>query len=228
MDWFRQVNSYCERTDFTYWSEPANALTNASFLIAALVCWRLIGARRDPGARLLVLILALIGVGSYLFHTHAQVWALWADVLPIQAFILVYVYLATTRFLSLPWWSGAAAVALFIPYAALTARGLGALLGPFNGSIGYVPVPILVLGYAALLARRAPGTARGLAIGAGLLVVSLVFRSIDRAVCPSFPLGTHFLWHAINGVMLGWMIAVLLRHDGERGTPGLAAGGARR
>ena len=26
VDWFRSVNSYCERTDASYWSEPANAL----------------------------------------------------------------------------------------------------------------------------------------------------------------------------------------------------------
>ena len=27
MDWFRAVNSYCERTDASYWSEPLNAVT---------------------------------------------------------------------------------------------------------------------------------------------------------------------------------------------------------
>jgi hypothetical protein len=26
------------------------------------------------------------------------------------------------------------------------------------------------------------------------------------------PLGTHFLWHVLNGIMLGWMIVVYLRH----------------
>jgi hypothetical protein len=25
-------------------------------------------------------------------------------------------------------------------------------------------------------------------------------------------LGTHFLWHILNGVMLGWMIHVYIRH----------------
>lgn len=43
MDWFRAVNHYCERTDASYWSEPVNALSNASFLIAAALCLRLIG-----------------------------------------------------------------------------------------------------------------------------------------------------------------------------------------
>lgn len=228
MDWFRAVNNYCERLDGSYWAEPVNAVTNAAFLIAAAVCWRLIGARPDAGARVLTVVLAAIGIGSYLFHTHAQVWAMMADVIPIQIFILVYVYLATVRFFEAPRWAGLAAVALFVPYAAVTARLIGAALGPLNGSVGYAPVPILIAAYALALLRRAPETARGLAIGAGLLVLSLTFRTLDRSVCAAFPLGTHFLWHVLNGAMLGWMIVVLLRH-GERGpAAGLAAGRARR
>lgn len=223
MDWFRAVNHYCERTDASYWSEPINALSNASFLIAAALCLRLIGARRDVGVRLLTALLAAIGVGSYLFHTHAQVWALAADVIPIQLFILVYLYLATVRFFGLPPLAGVAAVVLFIPYAAMTSAAVEALAGPLNGSVGYVPVPILIAAYAAALRTRAPETARRLAVGALLLAASLVFRTIDAAVCPAFPKGTHFLWHLLNGVMLGWMIATLVRHPG----PGLAERGAR-
>ena len=44
VDWFRAVNCYCERTDASYWSEPLNALSNAAFLAAAWLAWRL--ARR--------------------------------------------------------------------------------------------------------------------------------------------------------------------------------------
>jgi hypothetical protein len=214
MDWFRAVNSYCERTDASYWSEPLNALSNASFIVFGLIAWR--AAAGDRGARLLAGVLILIGIGSYLFHTHAQVWAMYADVIPIQAFILIYLYLATARFFGLRWWAGALAVALFIPYAALLGRAIAAAFGPLNGSVGYIPVPILIAGYAAALLRRSPATARGLLIGAGLLAVSLVFRTIDRAVCPAFPLGTHFLWHLLNGAMLGWMILVLVRHTPDR------------
>ena len=98
MDWFRAVNSYCERTDASYWSEPVNALSNAAFLVAAVVAWRLAARAGDRAAQALALILAVIGVGSFLFHTHAQVWAMVADVVPIQVFILVYLALATIRF----------------------------------------------------------------------------------------------------------------------------------
>ena len=123
MDWFRVVDNYCERIDAGYWSEPVNALTNGAFLVAAVVAWRIAARRGDRGGRLLAALVFAIGVGSYLFHTHAQVWSMLADVLPIQAFILVYLYLATVRFFALPWWGGILAVAAFIPYSILVARG---------------------------------------------------------------------------------------------------------
>lgn len=212
MDWFEQVNNYCERLDGGYWSEPLNALTNLAFILAAIYCWHRTRDRPDRGVRALVVVLVAIGIGSYLFHTHAQRWSLLADVIPIQLFILLYVHLATVCFFAVPWWAGLAAAALFIPYAAVAARAVGAVFGSMNGSVGYVPVPILIAGYAALLWTRAPATARGMLGGAGILVISLIFRSVDQAVCGEFPLGTHFVWHLLNGAMLGWMILVLHRH----------------
>lgn len=209
--WARAIDAYCERTDPGYWSEPVNALTNAAFLIAALVMWRRTRGEGLALARALVVLLAAIGVGSFLFHTHAQVWAAAADVLPIVLFILTYIFAASRDFLGLPAWAAALAAAGFIPFAAVLTP-LFRALPFFEVSAVYWPVPVLILFYAGLLRGRAPATARGLALGAGILVVSLVFRSLDEAVCEAFPLGTHFLWHLLNALMLGWMIEVYRRH----------------
>jgi hypothetical protein len=35
VNWSTPIDLYCERTDASFWAEPANALTNAAFLIAA-------------------------------------------------------------------------------------------------------------------------------------------------------------------------------------------------
>ena len=48
--------------------------------------------------------------------------------------------------------------------------------------------------------------------GAVLLIASLTFRTLDQPVCGALPFGTHFLWHVLNAVMLGWMIEVWRRH----------------
>ena len=34
------IDAYCERTSAVYWAEPVNAVTNAAFLIAAVIMWR--------------------------------------------------------------------------------------------------------------------------------------------------------------------------------------------
>ena len=210
-----QLDNYCERIDPSFWAEPVNAVTNVAFLIAAVVCWGMLGGKRDPGARILTVLLFAIGVGSFLFHTYATRWALMADVLPSTAFILAYVYLATTRFFDLRWFWGLAAVVLFFPYSAGVSAAVGAAFGPLNGSVGYIPVALLILGYAAAVLPRDGQAARGLAIGGAILSLSLLFRTVDEALCPAIPLGTHFLWHVLNGIMLGWMIFVMHRHGGR-------------
>lgn len=36
MDWFAQYNHYRERTDYSFWSGPVNAVTNGWFVIAGI------------------------------------------------------------------------------------------------------------------------------------------------------------------------------------------------
>ena len=210
MDWTQQIDSYCERLSPAYWAEPINAVTNAAFLIAAFMMWRRVRGQGAPLACLLVLILACIGVGSYLFHTHAQVWAAMADTMPILLFILVYIFAVNRDVWGLGRWSALGLTLLFFPYAALTVPVFQLLPG-LGSSAGYAPVPLLILIYALLLRHRAPQVARGLAIGAAILILSITFRSLDLPVCGQFPVGTHFMWHILNAIMLGWMIEVYRR-----------------
>ena len=221
------LDGYCERTGPELWSEPVNAATNAAFLIAAFVMWRRTGGRL-PMASAMIVLLAAIGVGSFLFHTVATVWAAIADTAPIALFVLLYVLAANLRFWGWGGWGAGLATLLFVPYAVLAGAGFGAL--PFFAvSAPYWPIALLIALYGLALLGRAPETGQGLLIGAGILSVSLVARTVDEAVCPAFPLGTHFLWHLLNALMLGWMIEVYRRHvEGPALPGGLDAGGAGR
>ncbi|ABL71206.1 ceramidase domain-containing protein [Paracoccus denitrificans] len=211
MTWLSPVDAYCERTGPDYWSEPINALTNMAFLIAALVLWpRLRGPEMAMG-RALAAVLFVIGLGSWLFHTHANRLTGLMDVLPIVGFILLYVFAATRDYFGARPWIAALVTAGFIPYAAATVP-VFAMIPGLGSSASYAPVPLLILIYALLLRRRLPETARGLAVGAGILIVSLTFRTLDQPLCGALPFGTHFLWHVLNAVMLGWMIEVWRRH----------------
>jgi hypothetical protein len=209
MDWTRQIDSYCERLGPDYWAEPINALTNLAFVIAAAIMWPRV--RGLPLARALCVVLAVIGVGSWLFHTHATAWAAMADVLPILVYILIYIFAANRAYWGLSLWPALGLTALFIPYAAATVP-LFQMIPGLGSSAGYAPVPLLILIYAILLRRRLPQVARGLAIGAGILIASLSFRTIDEPLCEMVPFGTHFMWHILNATMLGWMIEVYRRH----------------
>ncbi|MEM9870676.1 MAG: ceramidase domain-containing protein [Pseudomonadota bacterium] len=214
MEMLREIDGYCERLGAGYWAEPVNAVTNAAFVLAALWMWR--RSASVPMARALAVVLFAIGVGSYLFHTHAQVWAAIADVVPIAVFILLYLFAVNRDVWGMPLWAALLGTVLFLPYAAVTIP-LWQTVPVFGVSAGYMPVPTLILIYAALLWSRWPQVARGFVIGAGILLLSLTARSVDETLCAQLPLGTHFAWHILNGIMLGWMIEVYRRHALEGG-----------
>lgn len=208
MDWSAPLDGYCERLGPGLWAEPLNLVSNVAFFIAAIWCWR-----RSKGLglpRLLSALLFIIGIGSALFHSFATFWAMLADVVPIAAFILAYVYAANRLFWRWPTWLSGLGAACFVPWALLLTP-LFATLPFFEVSAFYWPVPLLLAIYAALLWRRWPMVGRGMALGAGLLCLSLAFRSIDEALCDALSAGTHFAWHGLNGVMLGWMIELIRR-----------------
>jgi hypothetical protein len=205
LGWSAPIDLYCERTDASFWAEPANALTNAAFLAAAaaaLWSWRRAGCRDGPALALIVVVVA-VGLGSFTFHTVATRGAVLADAIPIAIFIYGYLLLALRRFLRLP--MGIAAVVL-AAYAA-GAQALSWLAPPraLNGSIDYVPALIALIA----VARAARGQnstpmnrRRGLDLAVMLFTVSLALRSVDLAVCDAFPLGTHFVWHVLNATVL--------------------------
>ena len=55
---------------------------------------------------------------------------------------------------------------------------------------------------AVALAARDQGARRSLGLAALVFAISLGLRTADTALCPQFPLGTHFVWHVLNAVVL--------------------------
>jgi hypothetical protein len=200
MDWSAPLDLYCERTDASFWSEPVNGLSNAAFLVAAALAfdmWRR-GDRGDWPALALISVVAAVGVGSFVFHTVATRAAILADVIPIAIFIYGYLLLALARFLHFRVIVAGAVVIAF----AVCAQGLSALAPPrlLNGSIGYLPA--LAALTAVTLAAGERATRRSLGLAALVFAISLGFRTADMAICPEFPLGSHFVWHVLNAVVL--------------------------
>lgn len=210
--WLTPVDNYCERLDPGFWAEPLNALSNEAFILAAAYgfhLWRRAGARDWPGLWLIAVAVS-VGIGSFLFHTFANRWSLLADVLPIAAFIYSYFLLAMRRYLHL---GPAVAILTTAVFAAFNVSFERIWFGwlpnvSLNGSVGYIPAALALLAVGALC--RAAGekaAGRALLLAAGLFGLSLAFRSMDAASCAALPVGTHFLWHGLNGLVL----AVLMR-----------------
>ncbi|WP_332872141.1 ceramidase domain-containing protein [Pelagovum pacificum] len=213
------IDAYCERLDPGFWAEPVNALTNLFYLAGAIIM--LTRSRRDglPIATILSVLLGLIAIGSFLFHTIATAWASLADTIPIVLFILVYLFAANRDILRMRWPVAALLTAAFIPYVAILVPLLNRV--PFLAiSNFYWAVPLLLFAYAPIVARRRRATAAGFVAGGALLCLSITLRSLDQPLCDQWPLGTHFLWHTLNSIMLPAMIELYRRHMLEgRHTP---------
>lgn len=199
MDWSAPVSQYCERADASFWAEPLNAATNAAFLVAAaaaFLIWRRAGGR-DWASLALTIVAVAVGLGSFTFHTVATRGAALADTIPIAIFIYGYLLLALRRFLNL---SLVGAGAIVIAYGA-GAQTLPLMFSPgaLNGSASYLPALVAMI---AVALSTGGATRRSLAWAAAIFTLSLTLRTIDRAACAEFPLGTHFLWHLLNAYVL--------------------------
>lgn len=187
---------YCERAGQGVWSEPLNALSNLAFLLATLLV--VLRCRRRSGCPAAVYLLAwltvAVGIASFLWHTLAQSWMQWLDVMAIALFIVAYLVTYTLRRAGR--WQAAIAVLVW-----LLLNGLMLLLfpgGALNGSIYYLPTLLLLIG----LLFLARGDRPLLLVMVGLFVLSLLLRTLDAELCELFPAGTHFGWHLVNALVL--------------------------
>ena len=87
--WFNSVDIYCERLDASFWAEPINTISNLSFIVTGLFLWRL----RSPRSALMAILMILIGLGSFSFHTYANRLTGLLDVLAIALYLVTFAFL---------------------------------------------------------------------------------------------------------------------------------------
>jgi hypothetical protein len=215
---FASVDLYCERLDASFWSEPVNALTNLFFVLAGILGLVAV-RRRGTGmfAEVLCWWVMAIGVGSLLFHTFALELTKWFDIVPIATFTVALSLFNLRRFAGLKWSKAIAyLVAYFVIIAIVTYMIPDWLRQATNGSTGYLPAwgAFFVFGIIVLMCGGPAGLYD--LVCCAMLAVAIFFRAIDPVVCPSFPLGTHFLWHTLNAAMLGVALVSVVRYGAPR------------
>lgn len=208
------VDHYCERLSAAIDAEPVNALTNVAFLIAAALASHLYNhvpdAEPKGQLRALIYLLALVGLGSILFHTIGQRWSEWGDVIPIMLFLTLYLWIAFTNFFTMRVVTRVLLIAVIVGATFVAeARIPGDVL--WGGAL-YVPIVAALTAIGAVLLRRQPVAGGGVIAATAVFLVSLTVRSLDQAVCPSFSVGTHFLWHICNAIVLYILTAIAIVH----------------
>jgi hypothetical protein len=192
-----------------FWAEPLNALTNASFLIAAALAWDF-ASRRRATTRTTIALLSLtsvIGFGSFFFHTVPNHFTMWLDIVPIALFQIVFLWLVCNRMLGL----SRLALAAVVVGVVGSSFALFPLHEPLNGSLFYLPSlgAMLTIGWA--WSSKASNEAYLLVVAACCFALAITARSCDMIVPWHF--GSHWLWHVLNGFVVymtlrAWIVFV--------------------
>ncbi|MGI5244983.1 hypothetical protein [Dactylosporangium sp. CA-139066] len=186
------VDGYCERLGPGLWAEPLNAVSNLAFLIASALL--LVRFRRD-GPRALPILLGVVGLCSLSFHTFADGVTAALDSLSILVFVLVAIVLLVRHGFGVPASPAWLAVPAFIVASGAVDAAL-LLAGPRYTLGGYLPAGLALAVFAVALRSRR------LLLATGVFAVSLTLRTLDEPLCGSLPIGTHWLWHCLNAVVL--------------------------
>ncbi|MEM7746570.1 MAG: hypothetical protein AAF409_23025 [Pseudomonadota bacterium] len=82
----------------------------------------------------------------------------------------------------------------------------------FPGMRSYMPALLALVGVGLWLSTRGHPAGKWLLAVGAIFTLSLTARALDRPLCAHFLVGTHWLWHLLNGVVLGTLIVALIRH----------------
>jgi len=195
--WFDSVDIYCERLDASFWAEPINAISNLSFIVAGLLLWRL----KSPRATVMAILLILIGLGSFSFHTYANRLTGLFDVLAIALYLVAFAFLIPKQWSKSSIWIQLGSVLVLIICIVLTQL----LISTLKPTFPWLP-PGMYLGawltliiYALVTQSSNSQAARFLWLAIIIFPFSLMSRQLDIPLC-DFTGGSHWLWHLINGL----------------------------
>ena len=194
------LDLYCERMDSGFWAEPVNAFSNIGFVFAAYFCWRMARREqvRDSGIVAITVMIVAIGIGSFLFHTMPSAVTRWLDVAPVFIFQLLYLGLYCRRIVGLSL-AGSGLLLLVFLVTALVASQFPDMI---NGSLIYAPASMVVLALGVYHYQGQKIERSLLLAAAGVFLLALVLRSVDNRICMEFELGSHFLWHVLNALVI--------------------------
>jgi hypothetical protein len=197
--WFNSVDIYCERLDTSFWAEPINAITNLSFIVAGLFIWRL----RTPRSNLMAILMILIGLASFSFHTFANRLTGLLDVLAIALYLVAFAFLIPKQWSRNSLLIQLGSLLMLIVSIVLTQSLMSYLKPalPWLPSGMYLGAWLALIVYALITQCSNMPAARFLWLAVIVFPISLLSRQLDMPLCDLIG-GSHWLWHLLNGLTL--------------------------
>lgn len=215
----QSIYGLCERTRDGLWQEPLNTITNIGFFIGAILVFRMYYNNNDfKGKRIwdiyfLNICMVFIGLASVGFHMTPSFYTEFADVAFIVIFIIIYFTSAMFRIASLTKFQVVIAMMAFL----FTTHSLVKYFpNALNDSVGYLSSMGALIFIAVYLNVKRRAAATSFMLASILGMVSLFFRVVDREVCEQISIGTHFLWHSCNSILLYMLMKQLIRSVNRR------------
>ncbi|AKD25202.1 Alkaline phytoceramidase (aPHC) [Polynucleobacter duraquae] len=197
--WFNSVDIYCERLDASFLAEPINAISNLSFIVAGFFLWRL----RSSRSKLMAILIILIGLGSFSFHTFANRLTGLLDVLAIALYLVAFAFMIPKQ-----WSRNSILIQLGSVLLLILSIVLAQLLiSHLKPALPWLPPGVYLGAWLALIIFTLvtqysnPSAARFLWMAVIVFPASLLSRQIDMPLCDSIG-GSHWLWHLFNGLTL--------------------------
>lgn len=203
------IDIYCERVSSDIFAEPINFITNLAFIIVCILLYRQYKKRVFHSkviqyySLILIILILIIGIGSLLFHLLGTVLSAIADVLPIMIFIILYLYLSVRFFLNKSQKVAIFSIGIFLIFNFfLTTLGIEEIASYLAALFSMLLISLLTY------KKKEYGISLGLLIASFIFTISLSLRQMDLLYCAHLDIGTHWLWHILNSILL-YMLVIL-------------------
>ncbi len=198
-----------------------NATSNIAFVIGALYAFQIWRKQqeKDHFSLVLIVLVASIGLGSFIFHAFPSNTTIWIDLIPIQLFALGYFAYIGARYFKASAFKIILSLLLFF-----LARQYWIAYTPHDalgGGITHIPALLLLISCALLLLSRYRGFSIKLLIAAFTYMLALLVRASDQNISPTFQIGAHWhwAWHILTAITASILVSAIVHHPANNRQP---------
>ena len=198
--------------------QALNIVSNIAFVIGAIYAFHIWYQHqsKDYFSLVLISLVALIGIGSFIFHAFPSDVTIWIDLIPIQIFVLSYfAYIGAKYFKASTLIIILSLVLFFFARQYWIAYMPSGALG---GGITHIPTLLLLTSCGLLLLSRYKDFSIKLLSAAFIYMVALFVRAWDKEISLEFWIGVywHWAWHILTAITASILISAIVNHPANK------------